>query len=210
MLDLLRWRRTVADLYATVRTAPPADGHAAWSAGRSALFQTSPQSPLLPDDPRRTTGLPVAPYSAAWRAVVPLEPAAPDRRLLEGDVAMDRIGVLRTPWGPLDAWWLAEYSGGLFVPVRDRSNASTSYGGGRYLLDTAKGADLGSGPDGVVVDLNFLYHPSCAYDPTWTCPLAPTGNVLDLEVPVGELVPNSSPLRGENVGRIGQAGEDHD
>jgi uncharacterized protein (DUF1684 family) len=99
---------------------------------------------------------------------------------------MDRIGVLRTPWGPLDAWWLADYSGGLFVPVRDASSGRTSYGGGRYLLDTAKGADLGSGPDGVVVDLNFLYHPSCAYNPAWACPLAPAGNVLDVQVPVGE------------------------
>nr|MDP9466807.1 DUF1684 domain-containing protein [Actinomycetota bacterium] len=28
--------------------------------------------------------------------------------------------------------------------------------------------------------------PSCAYDPAWACPLAPPGNVVDVEVPVGE------------------------
>jgi uncharacterized protein (DUF1684 family) len=195
MLDLLAWRRTVAELYAAVRGLDPAEGHARWRAGRAALFRTSPQSPLAADDPRRVTGLPVAPYDPAWRAVVPLEPAAPARRVLEGDVAMERVGVLRTPWGPLDAWWLTGYSGGLFVPVRDATAGTTSYGAGRYLLDTAKGADLGSSDAGVVVDLNFLYHPSCAYDPAWSCPLAPAGNVLEVPVPVGEqlVVGNPSP-----------------
>ena len=189
-LDLLAWRRAVADLYASVRALPPTQGHALWTRGRSELFATSPQSPLTPDDPRRTDGLPVAPYDPAWRVVVPLVPAPSATLQLpagaDGTVGLDRVGVLATPWGDLDAWWLRGYAGGLFVPVRDASAASTSYGGGRYLLDTVKGADLGHGPAGIVVDLNFLYHPSCAYSPAWTCPLAPTGNVLDVEVPVGE------------------------
>ncbi|MBC7374421.1 MAG: DUF1684 domain-containing protein, partial [Frankiales bacterium] len=59
--------------------------------------------------------------------------------------------------------------------------------GGRYLYDSVKGADLGTTADGlVVVDLNFLYAPSCAHDPRWTCPLPPSGNVLTVPVPVGE------------------------
>ena len=40
-----------------------------------------------------------------------------------------------------------------------------------------------------MVDLNFAYAPSCAYDPAWACPLAPPGNRVDAEVPVGELQP---------------------
>ena len=183
--ELLAWRRAVSDLYAVVRASSPEAGHAAWRRGRDDLFRSSPQSPLLPDDPRRTQGLPVTPYDPAWRCEVPLEPAAPESRTLAGGVAMTRMGVLRTPWGPLDAWWLDEYSGGLFVPVKDRTAGTTSYGAGRYLLDTAKGADLGGD---VVVDLNFLYHPSCAYDPAWTCPLAPEGNVLDVGVTAGEVL----------------------
>ena len=63
------------------------------------------------------------------------------------------------------------------------------YGGGRYLLDTVKGADLGGDGGRLVVDLNFAYAPSCAYDPAWACPLAPPGNRVDAEVPVGELQP---------------------
>jgi uncharacterized protein (DUF1684 family) len=188
-LDLLAWRRAVTELYAEVRASSPERGHALWRRGRDELFRSSSQSPLLPDDPRRSTGLPVPAYDPAWRVEVPLEPAPAARRTLNGDVTMDRVGVLRTPWGSLDAWWLADYAGGLFVPLRDRTAGTTSYGAGRYLLDTAKGADLGGA---VVVDLNFLYHPSCAYDPAWSCPLAPEGNVLDVAVPVGEQLPSES------------------
>ena len=54
------------------------------------------------------------------------------------------------------------------------------------MIDTAKGADLGGQDEHLVVDLNFAYNPSCAYDPAWVCPLAPAGNVLSIEIPVGE------------------------
>ena len=83
---------------------------------------------------------------------------------------------------------MAQYAGGLFVPLRDGSAGRGSYGGGRYLLDTAKSADLGpgAGPDTIVVDLNFAYHPSCRYNPAWVCPLAPPGNTITAPVHAGE------------------------
>jgi uncharacterized protein len=43
-----------------------------------------------------------------------------------------------------------------------------------------------------VLDLNFSYNPSCAYDPAWACPLAPLGHRLGAEVPVGELAPTTA------------------
>jgi hypothetical protein len=184
-LELLDWRRRVADLYAAVRADDdPARAHDLWRRTRDALFATHPQSP-------GPGPLDVAPYDDTWRAEVALEPAPDDELRVEtgtdGVVVFDRVGVLRTPWGDLDAWWLRQYAQGLWVPVKDSS--ARTYGGGRYLLDTAKGADLGSTPDGrLVVDLNFLYAPSCAHDPRWSCPLAPPGNVLDRPVEVGELV----------------------
>ena len=64
--------------------------------------------------------------------------------------------------------------------------APASYGGGRYLLDTAKGADLGGTDGSLVVDLNFLYHPSCRYSDSWVCPLAPAGNTITAPVRAGE------------------------
>ena len=58
---------------------------------------------------------------------------------------------------------------------------------GRYLLDTCKGADLGSTPDGrLILDFNFAYHPSCHYNPMWACPLAPPSNRLAIPVEAGE------------------------
>jgi len=186
-LPLLDWRRRVGQLYRDVCALPPPEGHAAWSAGRAALFAEHPSSP------DRAARLRVAAYDPAWRAEVPLSPA-PAARIevatgTDGVVPFERVGLLVTPWGPLDAWWLGSYGGGLWVPLRD--TAGTTYGGGRYLLDTVKGADLGSVGDRLVVDLNFLYNPSCAYDEAWACPLAPPGNVLDLGVPVGELLPGA-------------------
>ncbi len=181
MTALLDWRRRVNAIYAAVRDLPPQEGHALWTATRRDLYATHPESP-------GPLG-PVAPYDPAWRAVVALSAAAPARIEVatgtDGVVAFARVGVLHTPWGPLDAWWLASYGGGLWVPVRDPS--TRSYGGGRYLLDTVKGADLGSVGDDLVVDLNFLYPPSCAYDERWACPLAPPGNVLPVPVAAGEL-----------------------
>ena len=54
-----------------------------------------------------------------------------------------RVGRIGLPVGSLDVWRLLGYAGGLFVPLRDGTSGDSSYGGGRYLLDTAKGSWLG-------------------------------------------------------------------
>jgi len=84
-------------------------------------------------------------------------------------------------------WWAAVYGGGIFLPLKDATSGNASYGGGRYVLDTVKGADLGGDPGALVVDLNFSFQPSCAYDDAWACPLPGAGNTLAEAVPVGEL-----------------------
>ncbi len=102
---------------------------------------------------------------------------------------MRRVGLVRLPEpvaGTLDLWSFEQYGGGLFLPLKDATAGDTSYGAGRYLLDTAKGADLGGSDGRLVVDLNFAYHPSCRYDDRWQCPLAPPGNVLSAAVRAGE------------------------
>jgi len=86
-------------------------------------------------------------------------------------------------------WWLRQYAGGLFLPLRDGTAGESSYGGGRYVLDTAKGADLGGQDGRLIVDLNFLYHPSCRYNDAWLCPLAPPGNTISTRVSAGERLP---------------------
>src|SRR5262249_14593060 len=94
----------------------------------------------------------------------------------------------------LGAFWLCDYAGGLFVPFRDATSGTQTYGGGRYLLDTAKGADHGSDllASTVILDFNFAYFPSCAYDPRWSCPLAPASNRLPFAVLAGERGPVAS------------------
>ncbi len=86
-------------------------------------------------------------------------------------------------------YWLDAYAGGLFVPFRDATSGHETYGAGRYLLDTVKGADLGTDDGRLVLDFNFAYNPSCAYDPRWVCPLAPEPNRLDIAIGAGESSP---------------------
>jgi hypothetical protein len=86
----------------------------------------------------------------------------------------------------LQLLWLDDYAGGLLLTCRDRTSGTETYGAGRYLLDTAKGADLGDAPGGIVVDFNFAYQPSCSYDPRWNCPLAPRENWLTFPIRAGE------------------------
>jgi uncharacterized protein (DUF1684 family) len=194
-LTLLDWRRRVAALYAAARdAADPEEGWRTWRRGRDALFATHQDSPLGPEARAGSTGLPFAPYDPALRFRPVLEDADPLRIELptatDGVVPFERIGTVALgDLGRLDVWWLAGYGGGLFLPLRDGSAGRGTYGGGRYLLDTVKGADLGSRDGRLVVDLNFAYHPSCTYDPRWSCPLAPEGNRLTAVVPAGEQLP---------------------
>jgi hypothetical protein len=193
-LAVLDWRRRTHAMYDAVRaSASPAEAHAAWRMERDRMFAEHPASPLLPEDRPGFDGLDVPEYDEAWRFEVAVEAAEPARLDVptgtDGVVPFERIGVVRLPGvGALDVWRLASYGGGIFVPVRDASAGASggTYGGGRYLLDTVKGADLGGEGGRLVLDLNFAYNPSCAYDPEWACPLAPAGNRLDVPIPVGE------------------------
>ena len=196
-LSLLDWRRRTAALYAAARAAAdPELGWRTWRDGRDELFAEHPDTPLGEDARARFTGLPFAPYDPALRFDVPLRAAGAERREVptaaDGVVPFERIGrVTLGDLGRVDVWWLASYGGGVFLPLRDGSAGTATYGGGRYLLDTVKGADLGGAPGRLVVDLNFAYHPSCAYDPRWSCPLAPEGNRLTASVAAGEQLPDA-------------------
>jgi uncharacterized protein (DUF1684 family) len=184
------WRQEVHALYADVRANPdPPSAHAQWVEGRTELFGSHPASALQPGQAMHH-----AAYDPEYRFVLELQPAPEEAwdytTGTDGVVPFRRAGRFEIPdIGSLDVWWLGSYGNGLFVPLRDATAGHSTYGAGRYLLDTVKGADLGHEGDGWVLDLNFSYNPSCAYDPAWACPLAPLGNRLAEEVPVGELSP---------------------
>jgi uncharacterized protein len=195
ILELLDYRRRVAVLYGEVRDhrdADPAGAHAHWCAVRDQLFSAHPQSALAPEARRGFGGLRYYDYDHSWAMVGRVDTDVAQERFdvaTSGGTTMAfvRFGVVHLPFGTLDAYWLDSYGGGLFLPFRDATAGDTTYGGGRYLLDTAKGADLGSpGPAELICDFNFAYHPSCHYNAEWSCPLAPPGNRLEARVEAGE------------------------
>jgi uncharacterized protein (DUF1684 family) len=197
-LTLLDWRRRVARLYAEIRAEPdPAAAHEHWRLTRDELLRTHPDSPVPRPGRTRYPGAPVAPYDPALRFEAAVDTGVPPGRMAavtgtDGVVRFDRIGCVHLPGGgDPDVWWLAAYGGGVFVPVKDATAGPASYGGGRYLLDTVKGADLGGDGGRLILDFNFAYNPSCAYDPAWACPLAPPGNTLARPLLAGELVPGA-------------------
>lgn len=69
---------------------------------------------------------------------------------------------------------------GLFVPFLDSTGGSETYKAGRYL-DLR---DDGSGK--VWIDFNRAYHPYCAYNADYSCPLVPAENRLPLHIRAGE------------------------
>lgn len=72
-----------------------------------------------------------------------------------------------------------EEDNSLFLPFNDLTNGRTSYGGGRYL-----DLDMPSG-DRILLDFNKCYNPYCAYNHTYSCPIPPDGNQLDVYIKAG-------------------------
>lgn len=193
--SLLDWRRRVAAIYAEVRATPDAAmAHRCWHEARNELLATHPQSPIPVADREKFAGVPVAVYNPTLRFTALVDTDVEPARIematgTDGVVPFERAGTVHLDAvGDLDVWWLASYGGGMFVPIRDVRSDGLTYRGGRYVIDTAKGADLGGDDGYLVIDLNFAYNPSCVYDPAWACPVAPPGNTVAMPVNAGELL----------------------
>lgn len=203
---LADWRRRVAELHAEVRIVAESDPAAAWEdwrAEREALYRGHPQSPVpvvereafralhWPYDERLRFEVALEDASAAAPGALAIQPLALPNSGADS-LAFDRIGALRlglpTGEATLPVFWMRGYAGGLFLPFGDATNGAETYAAGRYLLDTAKGADLGGDPGAgtLIVDANFAFQPSCAFDPRWACPLAPPESRLRVPVEAGE------------------------
>jgi len=197
LLDLANWRRRVGDLYRLRGT----DALERWRRGRDELFKTHPQSPIEPEERASFEGLQYFPHDPAFRARAALEEGDGSELVIDtggedGAVRYRRAGTLvfELAGQPcrLTVLGLVQYAGGLFVPFRDSTSGHETYGGGRYLFDTAKDTDglvleITPGSPEVVIDFNFAYNASCAYSPRWACPLAPPENFLKVPIKAGEL-----------------------
>lgn len=171
-----------------------------WRAVREMLYREHPQSPVPPaeraafrarhfdHDPRLRFEVPIgpAPPPAPGAHALALPNSGPDT------LSFGRVGTIALPFPDrprsLSVFWMAGYAGGLFIPFRDETNGTDTYGAGRYLIDAAKSMDLGGDATRgkLIVDFNFAIQPSCAFDPRWACPLAPPENRLDLAIHAGE------------------------
>ena len=194
-LDLLDWKRRVFALYAAIRAdIDPARAWEHWRAVRDELFGDHPQSPVAQPGRAAFRGLSYFPYDPELRVTAEVMPAARAETAIGSSgpepITFERFAVAHFTAGggerTLELYWLTAYGGGLFVPFRDETSGVETYGGGRYLLDTVKGADLGTEGGRLVLDFNFAYNPSCSYDPGWVCPLSPPANRLPLAIRAGE------------------------
>jgi uncharacterized protein (DUF1684 family) len=196
-VGLWDWRRRIAELYAEIRAFDdPEFAWRLWRDTRDELFRSHPQSPLEAHRRRDFAGLALFDYDPAFRYVVQLAPTSEiETHDLSGgrDGCVQLIPFARTAGlrgrlgGELTLYWLGGYGGGVFLPFRDATTGGATFGGGRYLLDGIKGADLGLDARGrAILDFNFAYNPSCAYSARWICPLAPPENALPVAVRAGE------------------------
>ena len=195
-LELIDYRRRVAASYADVRSSEP--GNATWMrwvSQRDSLFRDHPQSAIPEAQRSLFNGLPYFAYDPDLRITARLEPIEGAAREIGhsgtgstrfrpvGLVSLAGLGIRES----LQIYWLEGYGGGLFLPFRDDTAGSETYGGGRYVIDTVKGADLGTeNGDEVVVDFNYAYHPSCVHSARWSCPLAPPENWISARITAGE------------------------
>src|SRR6185295_11201935 len=113
-------------------------------------------------------------YDPAWRLLAEVTAADEERLELPSSdgatMGFRRFAKAHAGEVTLHLYWLEGYGGGLFVPFADATSGDETFGAGRYLLDTVKGADLGTEDDRLVFDFNFAYQPSCSYDSRWACP----------------------------------------
>lgn len=212
-LDLHDWRERVSAMYrerdAALRAgaAPELVLHQ-FRAAKDALFTRHPQSPLSTEGRAAFAGLRYFDYDPALRVEAALTSdeaeesvaapgSGPHAMPLRRAARLDFV-LAGTP-SRLFIYWIDVYGGGLFLPFRDSTCPNESYGGGRYLFDTVKGSvfeqvdDAALEPDvmgyaggRVILDFNYAYNPSCAYDVRWICPLAPRENWLSLPIRAGE------------------------
>ncbi|GAC1693421.1 MAG: DUF1684 domain-containing protein [Ktedonobacteraceae bacterium] len=204
-LELYNYRNRVAALYrqrnnALLAHEDPYAVLAQFRQERDTLFATHAQSALDEEQKRVFNGLHYFPFNPDMRFTATVNTTIEPHRqevvmnatesMMTTTIGQIQFIVAQQPV-TLSLYWLDIYGGGLFLPFRDTTSPQESYGGGSYLFDTIKGSDFMSktnehGQMRIVLDFNYAYNPSCAYNDAWTCPLAPSENRLHVALPAGE------------------------
>ncbi len=165
---------------------------------RDQLFAAHSQSALDEEQRREFQGLHYFPYNPAMRFAATIDTQVePMQQTVtmnaQEEMRMTTVGRVRFVVDDvpvvLSLYWLDVYGGGLFLPFRDATCPAQSYGGGRYLFDTMKGSNPIPDVQGgklMMLDFNYAYNPSCAYNDLWVCPLAPMENRVNVFIRAGE------------------------
>ncbi len=151
------------------------------------FFGRDTDSPLTDAQRKGFTGLHYFDVDPALRFEATLERPATseyeDIQTSDGQLQyLPRAGTVRFRLGDRDVA-LAAYDQGheLFIPFRDATSGTDTYGAGRYV----EAHPLGS--ERYEVDFNAAYNPYCAYNENWSCPLPPRENWLDAPIRAGEM-----------------------
>ncbi len=160
-------------------------------AEKDAFFGDDPRSPLMPELRASFEGLSYFPENGALviRGKLETEGVDRDERIsmqttTGGEQVYRRAGVVRFEVDGEPAQvtlYASSDSRELFLPLRDATSGKETYGAGRYLEIDPPGHD-----GYVVVDLNYVYNPYCAYNPDWSCPIPPGENWLSVPIRAGE------------------------
>lgn len=156
----------------------------------------SGRGPLRGEALRSFRGLNYYPPDEVWVLSVPVEQADGAEVTLGTNTGEARVmarfgtATVNLPAGPETLTLYAppgdEAPERVFVPFRDATSGTETYGAGRYLdaplTRTAQGWEAH-------LDFNLAYHPYCAYAEGWTCPLPPRENWLTQPVRAGERLP---------------------
>ncbi|MCI4336676.1 MAG: DUF1684 domain-containing protein [Thermoplasmata archaeon] len=137
-------------------------------------------------------GLAYFPIDLTFRVTAHLErrdppPEAYLRTSADGQAVMRYLGDLNFKIGPR-ALQLRVYHAGegvgtqVFVPFRDSTSGTESYGPGRYLTLEMNEADEYD------LDFNRAINPYCAYTDSFECPFPPVENDLPVPIRAGEKV----------------------
>jgi uncharacterized protein (DUF1684 family) len=157
-------------------------------------FKTSPNSPIPVKDRMQFGGLRYYPFDPALRFMVKLSRYPRPERIRLGTNTGElrealkygyfdfeiggrpcRLQVFRTEDSPEQG---VPY---LFIPFRDSTSGSETYGAGRYI-------ELRENTSGTYeLDFNRAYNPSCAYSEGFSCPVPPPENTLRVAVRAGEM-----------------------
>lgn len=161
------------------------------------FFATDRQSPLPRDERDAFDGLSYFDPDPAYRVEAAVEPIEREETItmettVETEQEYERVARLRFEIDG-ETHMLVGYTGvgddtaSLFVPFRDKTTGQQTYGAGRYMEFETEG-DI-TDAETVTLDFNLAYHPFCAYNDAFACPLPPEENWLDIAIAAGERLP---------------------